>query len=175
MKMPQWSGRERTLAVAAAAALGLWLLVAVVILPLWDRLPELRDRAALAQEKIQRLRELSGRRSAGGPQAVDSLWRSEQSPELLQRDFLEEIEQWARSDEIQINLRPKPLARGKDTVRLGLELDIESTQEALLAFLDQLLSQPALLEIDRLKIGLSASKERPLRTTALVNKVVLHP
>jgi len=170
----RFSGRERTLAVAAAMVIVLWGLVSWLLLPLSGRFVQLRETTAGALAKLERLQQLARQkgRIEQRAQAYAPFW-SDEPEEALRGAFLDELEQLAASASLQLNLKPRPSRQEGHITRLGVELEVDATQDRLLAFLDLLLKQPSLYEIDRIRISTSASKEFPLRAALIVNKLIV--
>jgi hypothetical protein len=52
-------------------------------------------------------------------------------------------------------------------------MDVDASQEALFEFLDRLLAWPRLIELERLRIGASPSREFPLRASIVVHKLAI--
>ena len=168
--------RECRWIVATAIFCAAWWSVTGLALPLWDRLSVLEERASVSRKKLDRLQELAARR----PTVEQAYARhrallvpADQSEEQLQRALLETLEELARSQQLQIDLRPRPVQDAGGLRRVGVELTLDATQERVLAFLDQLLSVPHLLEIERLRLAANASPERPLRLTLTVNHLLV--
>lgn len=170
------SYREQKLALAAIAVISLWVVVSWLGLPLVDRFTQLERYATVSRKKLARLRELASRKPVI-EQAYDAYaaYRSGESDESAKTAFLNELEGLAQGGGLQLSLKPRPIQRDGPISRLGVELTIDATQEALLAFLDRLLTQPSLIELDRLRISATTSKEYPLRAILVVNRVVVRP
>lgn len=173
MSRPHLLPREQQLALTALLVISAWVF-AWFGLPLWDRLSQLEQRATVSQKKLARLNELITRKPLieQAYQAYAGVF-SDESDELIQGVFLDELEQLARAGNLQINLKPRPIQREGKVSHLAVELEVDATQEALLAFLDRLLTRSSLIELDRLRIAATASTESPLRATLLINKVVV--
>ncbi len=174
--MRAWLPRERKLALSAVIVVATWVIVASLGQPLWQRWHDLGQQTTVSQEKFDRLRRLASRKVA-----IERAYReaahflSTEPEDLVQRAFLDELEALARAGNLQISLKPRPIQRDGRVSRLGVELEVDATQEALLAFLDGLLSRPSLIELERLRIAATSSQDSPLRATLLVNKVVIRP
>ena len=176
MKFPNWSARERRLAVVVAMLISVWAAAVWIAQPLWNRFTDVYQQAAVSRTKLMRLRELARRAPAieqTYQRYVDRL--STEPPALLQRQLLNELEQLAREASVQINLKPRPVGEDGQVDRLQVELDVDAPQAALLAFLDTLFSSASLIDVERLRISTTASKEYPLRATMLVNRAVVRP
>ena len=169
-----WSWRERHLAVVAALVVALWGIVGYAALPLRARLHTLRERTGVEERKLTRLHELLRRQTAiARTYETYADFRSEQPPATLQRDFLDALETLTQQGHVQINLKPRPVECATDVVRVGVEVDVEATQEALLAFLDQLFAQPAAIELDRLRVTITGVTEAPLRANLVLQKTLM--
>lgn len=151
-----------------------WLVIGWGGLPLWHRLTHLEQEASSSRQRVGQLQELLGRQSDIEQRAqAYARFSSADSEDVLQRRLLDELEQWAVDTNVQLNLKPKAIQREGTVSRLGIEVELDSSQEALLAFLDRLLRAPSLLELDRLQISATASKEFPLRTQMTVSRVLI--
>jgi hypothetical protein len=166
--------REQKLVLLAAVLIAMWVVVSRIGRPLLDQLTQLEQRTSASQQKLDRLRELADRHpSIERAYQAYAVYRSEESDESGQGAFFSELEELAQSVGLQLSLKPRPIQRDGSLSRLKVELDVEATQEKLLAFLDRLFAHPSLIELDRLRISASASKAYPLKATLLVNKVVI--
>ena len=166
--------REQQLAIAALGVMVSWVVVSWIGLPLWNHLNQLDQQRLLAEKKLTRLKELASRKPII-EQAYQryARFRSAEPDERIQQAFLNELEQLGQGGEFSMNLKPRPAQRQGDVTRFGVELDVEATQQDLLAFLDRLLASASLLELERLRISTTASKDHPLKATLLVNKVIV--
>jgi len=166
--------RERRLALIAAMVLLSWSVVSWIVQPLWDRVRELQLHVdtqlakleavnrLLAQEPsvAQRHTALTGQlHVAGGDQTEGSL--------------LDELEALSRRSNLKLNLKPHPIKPGEQVSRLDVELDVEGSQEKLLAFLDALLGLPRLVAIERLRISSIPTKEQQLRASLLIQQLTV--
>ena len=169
------SNRQQFLLIAALAVVG-WAVVSSAAMPLWSRLSELDEQSLVAQKKLIRLRELASRQAQIDHDyaAYHPFW-SKASNEAAQREFLDELEQLAQADGLQINLKPRPLEQEGGIRRISVELDVEASQQALMSFLDRLFSHPSLIELERLKIASAVSDQPTLRASLLINKILINP
>ena len=177
MMAPLFSSRERTLAVVALTVMGACGFVSAVGWPLWNQLTQLTQQTAVAQKRIIRLRELVRRRPG-----IEQLYQSyaalrggADSADRMGRTFLDELEQLAHAANLQLNLKPKPLTREGDVSLIAVEVEVDASQEALLAFLDRILALPRLIRLERVRLASSASKDYPIRATLLLEKVLPAP
>ncbi len=176
MSAPRFSFRERRLAFVTGVVLIAGGVVSWLILPRWQRVAELREQTARSLEKLQRLEALAQQ----GPE-IDAAYQryaalaSTDDPETAQRRFLDELDGLAQGAGLHLDLKPRPIQAGEPLRRVSVEIDAQATQEALLAFLDQLFTHPSLLELERLRISTSISADAPLRANLVVTKVLVPP
>lgn len=86
--------------------------------------------------------------------------------------FMEQLEGCADGS-MQLNLKPQALrSQAKDigTKQIGVEVELETTQQGVMAFLDRLFALPSLVELERFQVAASASAEYPLKASLLVSK-----
>ena len=168
------SPRERALVLVMAAAVIAWGSLVWIGRPLWGRLRQLDQAAVASQQQLERLRELSQRRAEIERKArAYARFQSTMPEDSLQRQFLDELEQYARDANLQINLTPRPIQRERSMSRLGVEVDADATQETLLTFLDCLLRGPSLIEVSRVQMSAAFSKDFPIKASLLVHKIVV--
>ena len=166
--------RERRLALIAGVVTGSWLLVSLLVQPLWDRAKALRLQVETQTEKLEAL----GRLLAQAP-AVDREYQTVapylevEGDDQAQSAFLNELERLSRRSNLQLNLKPRPLKREGRMGRFEVELDVEGSQADLLAFLDTLLRMPKLIAIDRLRLSSVPTKPDVLRANLVVQKLIL--
>jgi len=154
----------------------MWIAVAWLGYPLWDRFLFLQQQGEVSARKLTRLQELAQRKpTIEQAYARYAEYLSDQSDEAIQGAFLDELEQLARTGNLDVSLKPLPVQRQGDVRRLGVEVEVGATQDALLNFLDRVFAWPALVEVVRLRISTTVSKERPLRALLVLNRVVLLP
>ncbi len=172
--MRTWSARERHLAISTAALVGTWLVISWVVLPLWDRLSLLHQQGGGSEEKLARLQTLLHRRGDIDRQYQQyDAYFSRDPEEILQSALLDELEQLAGAEGLQINLKPQPVERGERLNRVTVELDVDGTQEAILGFLERLLTAPQLMDVERFRVSTTASLDRPVQASVVVTKLVL--
>lgn len=152
-----------------AWGLGLWLGVR-----LGHRLARLNQEAAAAQQRLIHLQGLAARRPRISQtyQAYAGVFE-EGSGHAWRQAFLEELEGCADAG-VQLTLKPQAIRSHGDVSRLGVAMEIEATQEGLLAFLDRIFALSALVELDRLQVSTAASPDYPLKASLLVSKLT-HP
>jgi Tfp pilus assembly protein PilO len=149
-------------------------LVSGLLLPQWNRLGDLRQQESLALAKLEKLQRLIQRRPVIEQQYEAYVtYRSDEPDAMAQRVFLDELEQLSADGALQLNLKPKPTDAKAALDRVAVEVEVDATQEALVEFLDRLLVWPRLIEIERLRIAPSPSREYPLRASLVIHKVVI--
>ena len=172
--MRAFSARERTLAIATIAVLVTWVAVSGLALPFWERWNLLRQRAEGSQEKLARLNTLVDRRGSIERQFQRyGVFFSDQPDERLQSEFLDELERLAGAGNLQLDLKPRPVQHAGRLSRLTVELDVDGTQTDILGFLDQLLTSPSLIDLERFRLSTTTSPERPVQASLVLTKVVL--
>lgn len=172
--MRAWSSRERHLAIMTAALVATWLVVSWVVLPLWDRLSLLHQQGGGSEEKLARLQTLLHHRGDIERQYQQyTAYFSRDPDEVLHSAFLDELEELAGAEGLQINLKPQSVERDDRLNRVTVELDVDGTQEAILGFLERLLTAPQLMEVERFRVSTTASVDRPVQASVVVTKLVL--
>ncbi len=172
--MRRLSARERHLAIVTAALVGTWFVVSLVVLPLWDKLSLLQEQGGGSEEKLSRLQTLVSRRGEIERQHQRySAYFSRDPDEILQSAFLDELEGLASTEGLQLDLKPQAIERRDRLNRVSVELEVDGTQEAVLGFLERLLTSPQLIEVERFRISTAASVDRPVEASILVTKLVL--
>jgi Tfp pilus assembly protein PilO len=168
--------RERRLALLAAVLIGCWVLVTWLLQPLWERLRDLRlhvDTHTGKLDALQRL--LTQGPSIEREYAALSGYLQAGDEAHAQGSLLSELEALSRRSGVQLNLKPRP-GRGDDRVsRFEVELDVEGSQQGLMAFLDELLRLPRLVTIDRLRIATVVAKPDVLRASLILSQLSLQP
>lgn len=175
MKIPRFSLREQRLAFVTGVAILTGVVVSKGLAPGWQRWQDLRDQAGMSLQKLQRLQGLVEQQpavEAAYQQHADLLSADEAEP--AQRRFLDDLDLLAQG-QLRLDLKPRPAQTADGLTRLSIEIDAQGTQEAILAFLDQLLTSPAPVELERLRIFSSSSLEAPLRANLVVTKVLVPP
>lgn len=174
MAKPNLLPREQKLALAAMVLIAIWVIVSWVGAPLVDRFTQLQQQTSLSRKRLLRLRELAGHTPAiEQAYAAYARYRDKTPDESAQSAFLSELEESARSGGLSLSLKPRPLQHDGEVSRFGVELDLEGTQNAVLAFLDRLLSHPSLIELERLRLSGTVSTTRPLKANLVVTKVLV--
>ena len=164
--------RERRLALAASVVIGCWLVVSFVIQPLWDRANDLKLRAQSQSEKLDSL----GRLLADGSaiereyQRLAAYFTQDDGAQST-GSFFNELESMASHSGVLLNLKPKTTKQVEGASRIEVELDLEGSQENLLAFLDALLHAERLILVQRLRISSVPAKTQSLRMSLVVQQI----
>ena len=170
----RFSSRERTLALVAGVVIGVSLLVVKVMAPLWEQLTRLRARESVSQEKLERWRSLVDRRAhIEQAYARYAKLRQVDIPERVQATVLSELEELARASNVQMALKPRPIQSDERAHHIGVELQLDGTQAAVLGFLDRLFAWPRLIIFERIRLSTAATAERPLRANVIMSVSVL--
>ena len=174
-RMLAFRPRERRLALMAAMVLLSFGVVSWIVQPLWDRVHDLQLHVDTQLEKLEAIQRLLSKEPsvARRHQALASHLQVE-SDEGAEGSLLHELEALSRQANLKLNLKPHPLKAGEQTSRFEVELDVEGSQEKLLAFLDALLGMPRLVAIERLRISSVPTKEEQLRASLLIQQLTLH-
>ncbi len=166
--------RERRLALIAGSLIGCWMLVSLLLQPLWGQLQTLRQHVETQREKAVALHRLMGQgpaleqaRAALAGYFVDG--DSEQAHGV----FLGELEQLSRKAGLRLNLKPRAGRREGEATRFDVELVVEGSQPGLLAFLDELLQMPRLVIVDRIRLARLPAEADLLRATLALHTLVL--
>ena len=167
--------RERRLALTAAVVIGCWFFVSWIVQPLLDRLREVRVRVETQTEQLEALRRLLVRAPAVEQEYQQfAAYVDGTDDAAAQGAFLSALESLSRETGVTLNLKPRPLKTEERVSHFEVELDIEGSQERLLAFLDELLRMPKLVAIDRLRISTVPAREGLLRANLVLQKLSLH-
>ena len=175
MKNPLALGpRERRLTLITAVVIGSWMVVSVLVQPLWDRTRELQLHVETQTEKLDAIRRLLEQApSIEREYQQMSAYLETEGQEQAQGSFLNELEALSRTSNLQLNLKPRPVKLDERVSRFEVELDVEGVQGSLLAFLDALLSMPRLIAVERLRISSVPTKDHVLRANLVVQKLAL--
>lgn len=166
--------RERRLALIAAMALLSWGVVSWIVQPLWDRVHDLQRHVATQLEKLDAVNRLLAQEPsvARRHHALASHLQAD-SDERAEGSLLHELEALSSQSNLKLNLKPHPVRPGERVSRLEVELDVEGSQETLLAFLDALLRLPRLVAIERIRISSIPTKAQQLRASLLIQQISL--
>ena len=166
--------RERRLALMAAIIVACWGFFAGIVQPMLDRLHEIRRHTETHTEKLQALDRLVRNTSlieqryntyAGYLESVDD--------EHTQGSFLDELEALSTKSNVQINFKPRPGKQEDRISRFEVELDVEGSQQHVMAFLDELFRMAKLIEIERVRIAAVPMKADTLRANILLQKLTI--
>lgn len=167
--------RERRLILMVAAVVGCWAVVSWVVQPLWDRVQELRGHLHTQSEKLSMLNQWLAQ--APPPTEESSQVASDTAPQNIEEErsaFLSELEALSRANHLQLHLKPKPVRREGQISRFDVELDVEGSQQSLLAFLDTLFGMRKLLSLERLRIASIPTKNDTLHAHLVIERLLLH-
>ncbi|MBI4341989.1 MAG: type 4a pilus biogenesis protein PilO [Candidatus Omnitrophica bacterium] len=164
--------RERRLALAALLVIGSWLFVSGVVRPLAARGGEVRRHVETQREKLDALRRVLAQASDIEQDYQQlAVYLDGADGEPAQGAFFSELESIARSVGVTLNLKPRHTKTDERISRLEVELDVEGSQQNLLAFLDALLRMPKLVAIDRLRLSTIPAREGFLRANLVLSKL----
>lgn len=166
--------RERRLALIATAVVGCWVVVSWVVQPLWDRVQALRLHLQTQSEQLKMFHRLLAQAPPTGedPSQVAS-YAAPQNIEEERGAFFSELEALSRANALQLHLKPKPIQREAHLSRIELELDVEGSQQSLLAFLDALFGRLKLMTIERLRVSSVPTKEHALHANLVIQQLLL--
>ena len=164
--------RERRLALTAAVVIGCWLFVSWIVQPLLTRGREVGLRVETQTEKLDALRRLLVRAPALEQEYQQlAAYVDGADDAATQGAFLSALESLSRETGVTLNLKPRPVKTEGRMSRFEVELDIEGSQDRLLAFLDELLRMPKLVAVDRLRISATPAREGLLRANLILQKL----
>lgn len=166
--------RERRLGLLALVLIGCWAFLSWLVYPLWERVRGLRLHVATQTQKLDGLSDLLARAPAieRAYQEVAAYLTAEDD-ERSQGTFLNELEALSRNANVRLNLKPRPLRQEERLRRFEVELDVEGSQQQLMAFLDALLRLPKLMTIERLRISAVPAKADALRASLVLQTLSL--
>ncbi len=168
--------REQRLALFAGVLIMCWVVVSVLVQPLWDQVKDLRVSVTSQAEKLSALNSLLGQASAIERDYQDAApYLESAGDDRAQGSFLNELEALSKGLHLKLNFKPRVLKRDELVNRFEIELDTEGSQEDLLAFLDALLRMPMLVAVERLRVSTVPAKERLLRANLVIQKLTLAP
>jgi hypothetical protein len=166
--------RERRLALIAGVVIGCWVLLVYLVQPLWARTQELNERV---RQETERLEAMSSLVERAGPAQEAYL---AVAPLLGQGEaganaafFLNALESMAQSAGVRLNIAPRSSVSADGVSRSNVELDAEGEQQNIIAFLDAVLTMPALASIERLRVSMAPGKSDLLRANLLVQHIQL--
>lgn len=168
--------REHRLALIAGGLIGCWVVVSWLVQPLWDRAGALRTQINTQQQKLDAINRLLAQ--APAIEQEYQRWApylGSGDDEQARSSFLNELEALSRESSVQMNLKPRAPRQAERMSRFEVELDVEGSQEQLLAFLDGLLGLRRLMTIDRLRISSVPLKDNWLRANLVIQKLTVRP
>jgi hypothetical protein len=172
--MPSFRPRERRLLLVTSIVIGCWFVVSWIVVPLSHRAQELEQRVDSQTLTLEALSRLLARQTsieqhyqaAAGYLAADD-------PKIAEEMLLSDLQTFAQQVHVQINLKPKPAKREGQVTRVGVEVDLHTSQDKLFTFLDALLGMPKLAQIERLHISGAPGKLGILRAQLLIEQLTL--
>ena len=105
-------------------------------------------------------------------QGYAGFW-SDEPESRRQAVLLDELQALATGTIGDLNLKPKSLPRRGTADRVGVELELEASQEAFLAFLDRLLTCPSPIELERVSMTSTTVPGAGLKAQITVSKLLL--
>jgi hypothetical protein len=174
MKM-EWKPRERRLALSAGVLIACWGLLSWLIQPLWERA---REGASTNEGQIEKLDAMT-RLLVQSP-TIERSYAAvagyfEGDDERAQGSFLDALELMSQETGVRLNLKPRPVKREEKLSRFEVELDVEGSQETLMAFLDALFRMPKLMSVERLRIFTVPAKADTLRASLVIQRLSFSP
>ncbi len=174
--MKQWLSfrpRELRLALIAAGLIGCWVLVSAVVQPLWDRDQDLRLKVTTQTERLHALAHLVSQMPAIEQEYQEIAPYLQADDEEARGSFLNQLEALSREAHLRLNLKPRAGKQEERLSRFEVELDVEGSQENVMAFLDTILAMPTLITIERLRLASVPTKEQLLRANLVIHKLGL--
>jgi len=159
------------LALVAGGLIGCWVLVAILVQPLWDRGQDLRLKVTVQAQRLEALTRLLNQAPAIDREYERIAPYLEADDEQAHGAFLNELEALSRQAHLRLNLKPRAGKQEERVSRFEVELDVEGSQEHVLAFLDQLLAMPRLMTIERLRLASVPTKDQRLRANLVIHKL----
>ena len=155
----------------AILAIG-WLLGVWLAFNMSHRAEQRRVELETAQQQVQKFQALAALkpRIAAQYQAYAAAFQEgEQQPGS--QSLMGQLEGCA-DDGMQLNLKPQARSQPKDadSKQVSVEVELEATQQGVMAFLDRVFALPSLIEVEKFQMAGSASTDRPLRATLLVSR-----
>ncbi len=168
--------RERRLALGAGVVIGCWLAVSLLLQPLSDRAKELGERIDRQRQRLTALTRMleAAHRRPEADRSVAQWLLASAADEAGRSALLSDVEALSRTTQVQLNLKPRPVVPEGRMDRFEVEMDVEGSQEQLLAFLDGLLRLPRLVTVERLRLSSIPTKEQRLRATVVIQQLSPH-
>ena len=169
------SFRDKKLIFIAVIVILAWSSLNFILWPLGHRFFELRMESYRTGQELSNLKSLAGRKGLiEKAQASLSRFWSDASLEQSQRDFLSDIELIAQSAGVGVSMKPRPSKNQGKVSELVVEIELDAEEKSLLSFIDSLIKDDSLLDVERLKISSGASSNFPLRSTILLSRLIIH-
>ena len=167
--------QELRLAFIAGGVIGCWAAVSWLVQPLWGRLRDLRGHVQAQSERLDALTHMLVE-SQGAHARLESFaeYLQAEDDEQAQGVFLSALEALSRQAELQLNLKPRPGKRDGRVSRFEVEVDVEGSQQHVMAFLDALFQMPKAISFDRLRISAVPAKDDLLRANLVIQKLTFH-
>jgi hypothetical protein len=167
--------RDRKLIAISFIVILAWASLHFAIWPLGKRFFELRLESFRMGQSLSKLKSLAGRRGLieKAQESLSRFW-SDDSLEQSQRRFLNDIEVIAQSAGVGVSMKPKQSRTQGKVSELIVEVEVDAQEQALLSFIDLLIKDDSLLDVERLKISSGVSSNFPLRSTILLSRLVIH-
>lgn len=166
--------REFRLAMIAGGLIGCWGVVSLIVQPLWDRNNDLRLEVETRMERlgaVSRLLEEAPRIESQYQQIAPLLQGND---DASQGAFLNELEALSSEAQVRMNMKPRAIKQEGRVNRYEVELDVEGSQDQILAFVDAILKLPKLMTIERLRLLSAPTREQRLRANIVIQKLSLH-
>ncbi len=165
--------RERRLALSAGILIVSWGVVSFLLQPLWSRGEELKSEAASQTEKLDALNALIAQQQTVA-HAYEQVAAYLQPTEAgTQAGLLSELESLSRQADLRLNLKPRPGKRDAHGERLEIEVDVEGPQAKVLSFLDEVLTMPRLVSVERLRLASVPAKTDTVRANLILQHITL--
>ena len=141
---------------------------------LWGTLAQLDRQVQEAQRHLASVQQQLRRKPLIEPryQGYAGFW-SDEPESRRQAVLLDELQALATGLIGDLSLKPKSFPRLGTASRVGVELELEAPQEALLAFLDRLLTCPSPLELERMSVASATVPGAGLKAQITVSKLLL--
>ena len=165
--------RERRLAMIAGVLIGCWLMLSWLLQPLWVRVRELNERVGQERDRLEAMTGLAERAGPAQQAYQEIAPLIGQGGETDQALFLNALETMAQSAGVRLNIAPRSAVTADGLSRSNVELDAEGDQQHVIAFLDAILTMPALATVERLRLSMVPGKSDMLRASLLLQHIQL--
>ncbi|MBI4341700.1 MAG: type 4a pilus biogenesis protein PilO [Candidatus Omnitrophica bacterium] len=172
--MPSIRPREFRLAVIAGGLIGCWGAISLIVQPLWDRTRQLHLEIETQAQRLKAVERLLEQAPAIEEQyrQIEPYLRQEE--DATQVPFLNQLQELSKASDVRLSMKPRNAKQEGRLSRYEVELDLEGSQEQVLAFLDAVLRMPKLLTIERLRLVSAPTREQLLRANLVIQKLTLH-